>query len=67
MIGGPTTVKEFKRLIASIPEECDDYRVVDQGWTDLEWISLIDKGNRCVVAFGWYPDKYPIELERRDQ
>lgn len=66
MIGGPTTVKEFKKLIASIPEECDDYRIVDQGEVDLEWISLIDKHKCCVVEFGWYPDKYPIELERRD-
>lgn len=65
MIGGPTTVKEFKKLIASIPEECDDYNVVDQGHVDLEWISLIDDDKHLVVAFGWYPDKYPVELERR--
>ena len=66
MIGGPTTVREFKKLIASIPEECDGYAVVDQGWTDLEWISLVDRDRHLVVAFGNYPYVYPVEMERRN-
>lgn len=62
--GGPTTVKEFKKLIASIPEECDDYRVINPGWQDLEWAVLYDDDKHLAIEFGNYPYKYPIELER---
>lgn len=64
VIGGPTTVKEFKKLIASIPEECDDYRVISPGWQDIEWAALYDDDKHFVIEFGNYPDKYPIEVER---
>lgn len=64
VLGGPTTVKQFKELIASIPEECDDYRVMSPGWQDLEWVALYDNNKHFTIAFGNYPDEYPIEMER---
>lgn len=64
VMGGPTTVKQFKELIASIPEECDDYKVMSPGWQDIEWVALYDNNKHLTIAFGNHPNNYPIEMER---
>lgn len=63
MNSGHTTVKEFKQLIASIPEKYDDYSVTDPGCIDLEWIGIGDKDKILAIEFGIYPSTYPIQVE----
>lgn len=61
-----TTVKEFKKLINSLPERYDDYIVMDQGTIDLEWISLWHKEKGLVIEFGNHPSNCPVVIEETD-
>lgn len=61
-----TTVKDFKKLIANIPEEYDDYRVTNCGTIGLEWMGISHKDRCLVIEFGIYPSKNPVEIEECD-